>query len=69
MTETLGHHQPSISDRSATRWSYLSGTSDTPLLGMTIGDAFDRNHLNQLDALVVAFVEGRNHTRGQRDRR
>ncbi|MDE3228533.1 MAG: AMP-binding protein, partial [Chloroflexota bacterium] len=22
-------------------WSYVSGVSDTPLLGMTIGDAFD----------------------------
>ena len=24
------------------RWSYTSGTSDTPLLGLTIGDLFDR---------------------------
>ncbi|MFI5272290.1 MAG: AMP-binding protein [Ktedonobacterales bacterium] len=30
-----------VRDRSAVRWSYLSGTSDTPLLGMTIGDALD----------------------------
>ncbi len=26
----------------ALRWSYTSGTSDTPLLGLTIGDLFDR---------------------------
>ncbi len=24
------------------RWSYTSGTSDTPLLGLTIGDLFDQ---------------------------
>ena len=24
------------------RWSYTSGTSDIPLLGLTIGDLFDR---------------------------
>jgi fatty-acyl-CoA synthase len=24
------------------RWSYTSGTSETPLLGLTIGDMFDR---------------------------
>lgn len=24
-----------------TRWSYVSGTSDVPLLGVTIGDCFD----------------------------
>lgn len=27
--------------RSERRWSYTSGTSDTPLLGLTIGDMFD----------------------------
>src|SRR5215469_1986053 len=42
MTEAQTNHQLSTRDRSTTRWSYLSGTSDTPLLGMTIGDAFDR---------------------------
>src|SRR5258708_13386833 len=26
----------------AQRWSYTSGTSDTPLLGLTIGDMFDQ---------------------------
>src|SRR5215472_8485147 len=41
MTEAQTNHQLSTRDRSTTRWSYLSGTSDTPLLGMTIGDAFD----------------------------
>jgi len=29
-------------DRSKMQWSYVSGTSDTPLLGVTIGDAFDQ---------------------------
>jgi fatty-acyl-CoA synthase len=42
MTQAQSNHQPNMADRSTTRWSYLSGTSDTPLLGMTIGDAFDR---------------------------
>lgn len=42
MTQTQAQHHPSITDRSAVRWSYVSGTSDTPLLGMTIGDALDR---------------------------
>ena len=41
MTEAQTNHQPNIRDRSAVRWSYVSGASDTPLLGMTIGDAFD----------------------------
>jgi fatty-acyl-CoA synthase len=30
------------STEAALRWSYTSGTSDTPLLGFTIGDLFDR---------------------------
>jgi fatty-acyl-CoA synthase len=29
-------------DRSAITWSYTSGTSDVPLLGLAIGDAFDQ---------------------------
>ncbi len=32
---------PSI-DQNARQWSYASGTSDTPLLGLTIGDMFDQ---------------------------
>lgn len=38
-----------------TRWSYASGTSDTPLLGETIGDLFDRivARFPQNEALVV----------------
>jgi fatty-acyl-CoA synthase len=37
-----------------TAWSYVSGTSDTPLLGMTIGDAFDATvaRFPQREALV-----------------
>jgi len=42
MTQTQPSAPTPILDRSAVRMSYLSGTSDTPLLGMTIGDAFDR---------------------------
>ena len=30
------------SQGAARRWSYTSGTSDTPLLGLTIGDMFDQ---------------------------
>lgn len=30
------------SQTAARRWSYTSGTSDTPLLGLTIGDMFDQ---------------------------
>ncbi|HET7639008.1 MAG TPA: AMP-binding protein, partial [Ktedonobacteraceae bacterium] len=29
-------------DRTERRWSYTNGTSDTPLLGLTIGDMFDQ---------------------------
>src|SRR2546423_15506547 len=28
--------------RAELRWSYANGTSDTPLLGLTIGDMFDQ---------------------------
>src|SRR5262250_667635 len=34
--------QPIVSPAMEQRWSYTSGTSDTPLLGLTIGDLFDR---------------------------
>jgi fatty-acyl-CoA synthase len=42
-------------DRSAMTWSYTSGTSDTPLLGLTIGDAFDQTaaRFPDREALVV----------------
>lgn len=38
-----------------TRWSYVSGTSEKPLLGMTIGDMFDETvaHYPENEALVV----------------
>src|SRR6266404_3518651 len=32
----------SSTDQTERRWSYTSGTSDTPLLGLTIGDLFDQ---------------------------
>jgi fatty-acyl-CoA synthase len=54
MTQAQANHQLNMADRSTTRWSYLSGTSDTPLLGMTIGDALDRTvaHFPDRDALI-----------------
>lgn len=54
MTQTLAQQHPPITDRSAVRWSYVSGTSDTPLLGMTIGDALDRTvaRFPDRDALI-----------------
>jgi fatty-acyl-CoA synthase len=42
MTQTQMDHAAQALDRATRRMSYVSGTSDTPLLGMTIGDAFDR---------------------------
>src|ERR1700730_7286012 len=32
----------SSTDQTERRWSYTNGTSDTPLLGLTIGDMFDQ---------------------------
>jgi fatty-acyl-CoA synthase len=54
MTQTEAQQQPHTVDRSTVRWSYVSGTSDTPLLGMTIGDAFDRTvaRFPDRDALI-----------------
>jgi fatty-acyl-CoA synthase len=42
-------------ERRATAWSYASGASDTPLLGLTIGDAFDQTvaRFPEREALVV----------------
>lgn len=42
MSQFLGEHSSSLGGESIVRWSYASGTSDTPLLGITIGDAFDQ---------------------------
>ncbi|MDQ2717982.1 MAG: AMP-binding protein [Chloroflexota bacterium] len=41
---TVTHTNPSIAstEQLERRWSYTSGTSDTPLLGLTIGDLFDQ---------------------------
>jgi fatty-acyl-CoA synthase len=54
MTQAQANHQLNMADRSTLRWSYLSGTSDTPLLGMTIGDAFDHTvaRFPDRDALI-----------------
>ncbi|HLW02788.1 MAG TPA: AMP-binding protein [Ktedonobacterales bacterium] len=53
MTET--EHAVNEQDRSAIQWSYVSGTSNKPLLGMTIGDAFDQTvaRFPDREALVV----------------
>jgi len=42
MATSQGNAQMKVSDRSAVKWSYVSGTSDVPLLGLTIGDALDQ---------------------------
>jgi fatty-acyl-CoA synthase len=43
------------------RWSYVSGTSDTPLLGLTIGDCFDQTVEKYPDnpALIVLHQNAR----------
>ncbi len=53
MTQT--EHAVDGQDRSAIQWSYVSGTSTKPLLGMTIGDAFDQTvaRFPGREALVV----------------
>src|SRR5579885_2092315 len=55
MTQTEIERNTGVRDRSAINWSYVSGTSDTPLLGMTIGDAFDKTvaRFPTREALVV----------------
>jgi fatty-acyl-CoA synthase len=55
MTQTEIERNTGVRDRSAIVWSYVSGTSDTPLLGMTIGDAFDLTvaRVSEREALVV----------------
>jgi fatty-acyl-CoA synthase len=55
MTQTQIEQSTQKQDRSAIAWSYVSGTSDTPLLGLTIGDAFDQTVARFADreALVV----------------
>jgi fatty-acyl-CoA synthase len=54
MTQAQMQTSTNVSDRSAVKWSYVSGTSDTPLLGMTIGDALDRTvaRFPSRDALI-----------------
>src|SRR5579885_949229 len=52
---TQAEHAVQGQDRSAIQWSYVSGTSSKPLLGMTIGDAFDQTvaRFPDREALVV----------------
>ncbi len=42
MTVAQTNPSPTSTDQTARQWSYASGTSDTPLLGLTIGDMFDQ---------------------------
>jgi fatty-acyl-CoA synthase len=42
MTVTQNNPFVSSTDQGEPRWSYTSATSDTPLLGLTIGDMFDQ---------------------------
>ncbi|HEX6478942.1 MAG TPA: AMP-binding protein [Ktedonobacteraceae bacterium] len=42
MTVTQVSPSAASVDQSERQWSYTSGTSDTPLLGLTIGDLFDQ---------------------------
>src|SRR5436190_5497978 len=42
MTVTQKNPAISSTDQGESRWSYTSATSDTPLLGLTIGDLFDQ---------------------------
>ena len=42
MTVTQKNSSVSSTDQGEPRWSYPSATSDTPLLGLTIGDMFDQ---------------------------
>ncbi len=67
MTQTDTSHATNgantSSDRGAIRWSYASGTSDAPLLGMTIGDAFDRTVARFPDReALVARHQGLHYT-------
>ena len=41
MTQTASSPVATSQEQTVVQWSYASGASDTPLLGMTIGDAFD----------------------------
>ncbi len=40
--EATGTSASTFAAQTGRRWSYASGTSDVPLLGLTIGDAFDQ---------------------------
>ena len=55
MTQTSSEQAAATRDRGAMAWSYVSGVSDTPLLGVTIGDAFDATvaRFPDREALVV----------------
>ena len=54
MTQAQTQTVTDVSDRSAVKWSYVNGASDIPLIGMTIGDAFDRTvaRFPDRDALI-----------------
>jgi fatty-acyl-CoA synthase len=55
MTQEQSASASQEQERSAITWSYRSGTSDIPLLGLTIGDAFDQTaaRFPDREALIV----------------
>ena len=55
MTQARTVSASQAQDRSDVTWSYRSGTTDAPLLGLTIGDAFDQTvaRFPDRDALIV----------------
>ena len=66
MTQTQTDHSSATSTADRPLPSYVSGTSDTPLLGMTIGDAFDRTvaRFPNNDALICGH-QGLRYTYSQ----
>lgn len=61
MTVTPDHSSSVLTDRGEQQWSYASGISDTPLLGLTIGDMFDQTVERYPDS--VALISRHQHIR------
>ena len=63
---TSGATDLAARDRSVGAWSYVSGVSDTPLLGVTIGDLFDRTVARYPDnEALVSRQQGQRYTYAQ----
>ncbi len=61
MTVTQNHSSSLSTEQTAQQWSYASGTSDTPLLGLTIGDMFDQTAAKY--ATNLALISRQQHIR------